>query len=175
MCSICDGATHEEVRLQLHHTIQRTGWAIQCVEAEPGGTPWVYTIGLSAAAGHPELVIMGPEPLRAAVGIDALATRILAGERFEPGSKGLDAAGVHVHLVKVHPTHLRSGLLAAWTDYYGVFGPPPPRFEALQVVVPTRLLEFEGGVQPRLDQPETCLGASGPNRAQRRAARHRRA
>ena len=172
---MCDGATREEVRLDLHRTIQRCGWAIQCVEADRRKASWAYTIGLTAAVGHPELVVIGLEPTRAAGGIDVLARRILAGERFTPGCHGLEVAGVHVHLVKVHPNHLRSGLFAAWIDYYAHFGPPPPRFEVHQVVVPTPL-PGPGTVteQLHLDRPETCLSVSQPNRAERRAARHRK-
>lgn len=172
---MCDGATRDEVRLGLHRTIRRCGWAIQCVETEPGEAPWAYTIGLTAAVGHPELVVIGLEPSRAAVGIDALAKRVLAGERCTPGPHGLEVAGLHVHLVEVHPSHLQAGLLASWVDYYAHFGPPPPRFSALQILVPTQLLTPKGaGVQPRLDRPETCIRVSQPNRAERRAARHQR-
>ena len=171
---MCEGATRAEVRLRLHRTIQRCGWAIQCVEAKPGETPWAYTIGLTAAVGHPELVVMGLEPLRAAAIIDVFAERVLAGERWQPGPKGVDVAGLHVHLVEVHPVHLQAGLLALWVDYYAAFGPPPPSFEALQIV-PTLLLGPDAAeVQLRLDRPETSLRISRPNRAQRRAARHRR-
>lgn len=171
---MCEDATRAEVRLRLHRTIQQYGWGIQCVEARPGETPWAYTIGLTAAVGHPELVVLGLEPLQSVAVIDVLAEWVLAGERCQPGPQGIDVAGLHVHLVEVHPIHLQAGLLASWVDYYAAFGPPPPRFEALQIL-PTLLLRPNAAeVQLRLDRPETSLGISRPNRAQRRAARHRR-
>lgn len=170
---MCEGATREDVRLGLHDTIQRCGCAIQGVETEPGDPPWAYSIGLIAAVGHPELVVVGLDPLTAAGGIEALARRIMAGERCGPGPDGLDVEGLHVHLVEVHPSHLEAGMFASWVDYYGSLGSPRPEFEALQIVVPSRLLGPSGG-QPRLDRPASCVGANQPHRAQRRATRHRR-
>lgn len=57
MCIMCDGASLDEVRFGIHGIIDRYGWYIQGVEAPPGGRSWAYTIGLSAAFDHPELII----------------------------------------------------------------------------------------------------------------------
>ena len=176
MCKLCDGATEEEVRDELHAIVQRYGWAVQGVETEAGGSPFTYTIGLTGL-GHPELVIVGVDHRVAGMAINELGERVRHGERFEPGRLGATVLGHSVELVEVDDIHVDEGLIGACFDYYEHYGTSDTEIDVVQVYVPTVLTWADGGgPQPRLDRPDTHVygfATGRPPRRDRRQARRR--
>jgi hypothetical protein len=57
MCGLCDGASEDELHLELARIIDTYGWAIQGVEGTESCDSWAYTIGLVERYGQPELVV----------------------------------------------------------------------------------------------------------------------
>lgn len=78
MCWQCDhpGATRQDFLDALRDTVDKEGWAVQYVEAEP---PFAYTAGLSEA-GLPELLITGLPPERSMLLLNTVAG-YMVGER----------------------------------------------------------------------------------------------
>lgn len=135
---MCEGASLDECRFQIHGIIDRYGWFIQYVEVEPISRAWAYTIGLSAGFEHPELIIAGVRPETAAWVLNGIGEKIRAGMRFTPEHRLVDPAGKHTHFSDVHPRHFERGVFASWVDYYDCLGPPHPDPKAFEVVLPGR-------------------------------------
>ncbi len=147
MCVICDGWTYEEALDDLHHRVERFGWALQGVEAP---RPWTYTVGLAERFHHPELVMAGVDISAAMRALNALGTMIATGERLRPGRVGVTVAETEVAFGSVHPVHLSAGLVGMWEEYYGRRPGTRPPLEVVQVLpLPGRRLP--------LDQPHTTL------------------
>ena len=49
MCKMCDdpSLTMADVRADMFRTIEKYGWLVQYVEAEPGYASFAYTVGLT--------------------------------------------------------------------------------------------------------------------------------
>jgi hypothetical protein len=175
MCQLCDGASEDELRLELDRLIETYGWALQGVEGTPWSDPWTYTIGLVEHFGHPELIVTSVAFDMACVLLNELSQRVRGGQRFLPGDE-TDVSGIHVRFVAVHPAQLSEDLFAIWSDHYRAFGAVGPVLTAMQVLLPDSLFcAKHGRAMPRLDQPAPVLGSTRPNRAARRArsSRHR--
>ncbi|MGH9118325.1 MAG: DUF4262 domain-containing protein [Acidimicrobiales bacterium] len=171
MCRICDGATADEVLCDIHFEVVVNGFTQVPVAGDDHS--WTYTIGL-AARGHAELVMAGVRLDHPIEVVDRLATRVLAGERFD-GDEGCVIDDDDVLVVRaVHPSHFEQGLLAMWDAYYDT-RPDPPRLTALQIVPAAWLGEGHADSPPPLHlSPPHRRGR--PNReARRRRARRRRA
>lgn len=153
MCIMCNGASLDEVRFDLHGRIERHGWAVQYVAEESIGRSWAYTIGLAAGFDHPELVVVGLEPEPAGGLLNVLGDMIRDGTRFDAG-----------HLTRVHPAHFVRGVFASWVDYYGALGRRPAA-KALEVVPPGRT--------PKLDRASSPIGKPPRRRPSRRRPRGR--
>ena len=166
VCMMCDGATRDECRLEVHRCITAYGWFIQAVEAGAHNPDWAYTVGLSAGFDHPELIVVGlPYPDAGGL-LNALGEQVRDGRRF--------AACEHIHLpgggpadlLGVDPHQFVLSTFATWCDYYDCSAAPRPRAEALQVWMPY--------VTPlRLDTSRDALGADCSNRATRRRRQRR--
>ena len=150
MCIMCDGASLDECRFNIHGIIDRYGWFIQYVEVNPVNKAWAYTIGLTAGFDHPELIVTGVDMETAGRTLNGIGEMIRAGERFTPDDCLVDPTGGHTHLSEVHPRHFERGVFAVWTDYYDCLGPPHPNAEALEVVLPGR--------KPLLASPWSPIG-----------------
>ena len=147
----------------------RHGWYGCAVEPHPPELGWAYTIGL-ASRGHPEFIVLDP-PSDAARILQTLADSVLEGgdvyRHMDTGQLGPYQARFR----RVHPTHLRDGLIALWEDYYECTG-QSVEGEVLQVV-----LNADGDCPdcqdavPRLDDPDVDPLRS-PKRA--RSERERR-
>lgn len=176
MCFLCDGGTVEEHRALIGRHIDRHGWAVQHVEADPPNLPWAYTIGLTEQFDHPELVVLGLAPVPAAHLLNAMGLVVAVEHRFDDTAEAYvdldDESEVLVGLRPVHPKHVVNGLVAAWTDYYRhAPGPRRPLPSVLQVVLPDRdHCAVHQRTQPLLDDPTSRLMTPVLNRASRRAA-----
>ena len=153
-------------------------WVLQAVEAGPHSAGWVYTIGLTASYGSPELVISGDDMRHDAMLLNEIGQHIAIGAEVDAGEvldlSGLDGEEYPVEFEEVHGSYLEHGLCACWTDYYWRMGEDPGPLRVLQVVPP--LTEW----CDHCDRKRRCLATpgargfgSGLNRAQRRArSRH---
>lgn len=130
MCAICDGMSREEMHAQTHQRIGRYGYTMLSIH---GPHPWTYTIGLSEKYEHPELIVTGLDDVSAYGLIEAVADRILAGERCVPSYERL--IGDHpVRFGDVHPSQWSHGRFDGWKAYYGWLGHKPSTQEAVQIV-----------------------------------------
>lgn len=153
MCTMCEGATEDEVLRRLHQQIQDHGFAIVPVGSGREARGWAYTIGLVEGTYHPELVVAGYPLGDAVVVLDEVGHRVVAGSRVSAGVGPVTYRGVPVGTVPVHPSHIRRGLMAAWRWYYDSVGRPDLGPCALQVVLPDGAFCDEHQTsQPRLDQ-----------------------
>lgn len=144
---MCDGMSLEEVLHDLHHVVERFGWAVLGVEAP---RPWVYTIGLADRYGHPELVLAGVDISLAMNVLNALGTMVAIGEELRPGGTDVVVGEMELTFGAVHPVHLAAGLVGRWDAYYDWRPGPAPALEVVQV------LPLPGRRFP-LDQPHTTL------------------
>jgi hypothetical protein len=163
MCVICDGLSPLaayaafDLRMQIH------GWTLQPVEAPD---PWCYTVGLSTAFGHPDLVMIDLE-LDAQVRI----LRVVVDEIEHSGTLSPEwLADAEIRTAVVHPDHLDGDRFGQWERWYGQ---PPPLGSFLQILPPPYVLcPCHRRAVRTLDQPGPVLSLG--NRAQRRAAARRR-
>ncbi|MBA2427455.1 MAG: DUF4262 domain-containing protein [Actinobacteria bacterium] len=65
MCMMCEGASLDDVRFHIHGLIEGSGWAVIPVEGNTPYRSWAYTVGLVQTFDHPELVVVGLDPLAA--------------------------------------------------------------------------------------------------------------
>ena len=147
MCQMCDGMSLDEVLHDLHHLVERFGWAVVGVEAP---RPWAYTIGLADRYGHPELVLVGVDTSLATNVLNALGTMVATGEELRPGGKDVVVGEMELSFGAVHPVHLAAGLVGRWEAFYEWRPGPSPALEVVQV------LPLPGRRFP-LDQPHTTL------------------
>lgn len=159
MCIMCDGASLDEARFSLHHSIETYGWAIQYVESDRIARTWAYTVGLSAGFDHPELAIVGVSQEIAAGTLNSLGELVRSGDRLEAGQALHDDRDEHWLVRAVHPAHFGRGVFAVWEDYYESLGGSMPRRVVLEIVPPGR--------RSRLESPASKFGSPPDHRAPR--------
>jgi len=173
MCLMCDGFGHDDVMALYGAHIAEYGFTVVAVTAarpEDEGVEWAYTIDLLDAAGHPELVVAGPDAASGGHLLQALGREILAGERYSIG----DVLGDPPAVLRFGPVDAVQHDLGTFADWYSaqVAGHiRAPRLEVLQVFAPdTWFCACHRGHQPDLADPHTRLDARPvPNRAMRRS------
>ena len=175
MCDMCDGKSLEEVLEGERAMVERFGWMAQAVgyaDSYHGRLPWMYSVGLTAGLGHPELIVLGLSVNSAHHLLGDVAEQIRLGAHFSPG----DTLVHHSLLVRfraVHNSHFRSSdLFSGWLGYYDRWGDEPER-RALQLVLP-----MDGWCtchrQPDLALPAHTMGrTAGPPTRARRRPRHK--
>jgi hypothetical protein len=165
MCSICDGARHDDVLFDLHRDVTTHGWALQGVSGSPPHElDWVYSIGLVGFE-HPELIVAGAGMIElGAVVLHALGERIRGGSRFDAGDEVPFPPGP-VTFGSVHPAHIERGLVASWVNYYGSLGGELPPVDFLQVILPERRCSCAFSHEaPLLSDPSARLDRPPPRR-----------
>ena len=175
MCDMCEGKSLEEVLIDERVKVEQFGWMVQAVgyaESYDGRLPWMYTVGLAASRGHPELVVFGLSIGSAHHLIQDVVAGIEQGVHYSVGDT-LPHHGLLVRFGAVHPSRFRStDLFSGWLGYYERWGDEPDR-SALQVVLPS-----DGFCachrQPNLSLPASPVGRNvgPPARARRRRNRH---
>jgi len=124
-------AAFEKLNESLDAMIERHGWAVLAVFADPDtNTPtFSYTVGLTAK-NKPEMIVMGMPPDNARIVLNGLARRLLAGEvkRHERLSMVL-TEGYEPVLIEADTARARDFLRAA-IHRYG------DQVQALQLVLP---------------------------------------
>ena len=161
MCSMCEGQTFEEAIDETAARIAEHGYTLQGVEPSPGHHSWIYSIGLVANFGHPELIVVGLDVSRAADLMTCMADRVVEGKPHEPGDVLChDHGAVHTRIGRVHPGQLRRDWFNWWFSYYLTAGGDAPELRALQVVWsdahgPGPTAEHRWRHQPLLSAPLT--------------------
>ncbi len=81
MCKMCDdpSLTMADVRADMFRTIEKYGWLVQYVEAEPGYASFAYTVGLTGKDA-PELYVTGLDPQATATLLNDAGRTILQGD-----------------------------------------------------------------------------------------------
>jgi Domain of unknown function (DUF4262) len=133
MCSICDGATHEEVLTETRERIERFGFTMRGIEPNPDHPSWLYTVGLVERHNHPEIGVLGLPVQRGFHILDAVAQRVLGGERLEPG---VDVVVGHAryHVDELDERVLAGDMMAQWHEYYDWQGQHELRPSVLELV-----------------------------------------
>ncbi|WP_214404048.1 DUF4262 domain-containing protein [Pseudonocardia lacus] len=73
-------------------TIRRHGWALQAVDGDEDGPPYVYTVGLSGY-GHPELIVFATAQAAAARLLNELGELVRAGRTLVAGQRVVAPSG----------------------------------------------------------------------------------
>ena len=132
MCVLCDGGTFEDLFDGYTKLIDEHGFTM--VGVFGGVRSWLYTIGLLATFGHPELVVTGLDAESATGLVAGLVERIRRGESFDASSHETMFAERPVRFASVHPTQWVHGRFNMWANYYGDLGELPAAPEAVQVL-----------------------------------------
>jgi uncharacterized protein DUF4262 len=87
-------ATHQADQYDAwqRETIRRYGWALQAVDGDEDGPPYVHTVGLSGF-GHPELIVFATAQVAAARLLNQLGELVRAGRGLVAGQRVATAAG----------------------------------------------------------------------------------
>lgn len=107
------------------------GWHVEVVPDDEEEPAHAFSVGLFRSFDHPEVIVFGPTPVDLGELVDALATRVSRGERFEEGAVATGLLpGRPVVFRRVATRHYPTWLThAAW--YHGGL-----RFPAVQCVWP---------------------------------------
>jgi hypothetical protein len=133
MCSICDGATHEEVLTETSQRIERFGFTMLGIEPNPDTPSWVYTVGLVERHNHPEIGVLGLPLQEAYRLLDAVARGVLAGERFAAG-EAVRVGQMRYHIDELDDRVVAGEMMAQWHDYYAWQGDLRLRPSVLELV-----------------------------------------
>jgi hypothetical protein len=144
----------------LRDLVERHGWAVVKVPEDDRGPGFAYTVGLTRAFGHPEVLISGLDLDLLHDLLNDVGAQVRDGARFAPGDDSDD-------VLEGYPVTFRAIVPAAFGTYLGAavrfYGDAP--FEALHCIWPDRAGRFpwDAGVtewarwaQPALsDGPES--------------------
>lgn len=81
----CSAPSPEVVMHTCRESIRNVGWHATGIFEDPGQPPYIYTTGLTATYGHPELVIAGLPPESAHGVLQAAVDRIAEDGPLEDG------------------------------------------------------------------------------------------
>ncbi len=109
MCLRCAGLSSAAVADHFARLIDENGWAAVAVDA---GVRWTYTVGLRWELDHPELIVVGLDPVEAHRLLRDLVDRIDAGEVLHEGALVVlpeeEVTFGSVHHIAVCHTEVRS-------------------------------------------------------------------
>src|SRR5262245_48772843 len=119
MCWQCDNPNGDYVS-HLIDVIDEWGWAVSGVEASATNPGWLYTVGLPARFGHPELVIADASTDSHSV-LNAMAKYVEREHRLEAGQTMLLGERVY-GFGAVSRARRRSGEIAASVEVHRFLG-----------------------------------------------------
>lgn len=129
MCLRCAGWGDEAIARRYARLIDAHGWAAIAVDAD---VPWTYTAGLRWRHHHPELIVVGVDPIEAHRLLRDLVGRIEAGEVARPGAL-IVLPDVEVTFGHVHHRNLAGEWFAQWPSAARACGEGTTSLRALQV------------------------------------------
>ncbi|MCP3937537.1 MAG: DUF4262 domain-containing protein [Actinomycetia bacterium] len=148
MCTRCDGYGFDDHKQKIDLTVRVHGFAIQQVAAEGRRPSWAYSVGLGESFDLPDLLCVDIEDETQASLISDIGSRVRSLGSYDESY--LDHRDVE--LIPVHPSHLRGGLVAVWSDRYDRL---PRAGEFLQVVPgPSWFCDCHAHSMRRLDSPK---------------------
>jgi Domain of unknown function (DUF4262) len=167
MCMMCEGFDLEETLDHDRELIDRYGFIVTGVA--DGAAPWLYTVGLQEAVGHPEIVLAGPAAEHAARLLNDVGRAVLDGARFGPGDTWPSSEG-RLRFGAVHPVQFRLGTFNVWKNMVDSGRLASDGYEAMQVFAPRAwFCPGHEVCQPDLARPESRVGiavdAAEPGRA----------
>lgn len=131
MCLRCAGLSDDAVAHHYARMIDDHGWAAVGVDAP---VPWTYTVGLRWRLDHPELVVVGVEPVDAHHLLHDLIERVEDGETLRSGAIVV-LPDVEVTFGHVHHRNLLGEWFAQWPSVARACGQATTSLRALQVRV----------------------------------------
>jgi hypothetical protein len=137
MCLRCAGWGDDEIARRYTRLINDHGWAAVAVDAD---VPWTYTMGLRWRHRHPELIVVGMDPVEAHHLLRELVERIEDGEVLRPGELLVLPVG-EISFGHVHHRNLAGEWFTQWPSAARACGEGATSLRALQV---------------RLDQLDAC-------------------
>jgi hypothetical protein len=165
---MCDGASWEEVVAEESLEIAVNGYVL-CGVAGDDHAPWVYTIGLSDAAGHPELIVAGVDPSTSATMLNACAEAILEGERFAVGER-ISVGDTLARVGAIDDAQYGNDTFAHWHALRAAGVIEGSELSAVQLVLEGAFCAEHESAQPILANASARVGLARtrPNRAARR-------
>jgi hypothetical protein len=139
---------------KLLEDVRTVGWHLIGIEADEEGPAFVYSIGLTATYGHPELIMFGLPVETLFQVLNTLGGAIHAGARFGDGEETDQALdGYSLLFRQVELCHFREYLGYARWFYRG------DRFDALQCVWPDSKGRYpsQPDFEPRLSALQPAL------------------
>lgn len=133
MCSICDGATHEEVLTETRERIERFGFTMLGIEPNPDHPPWVYTVGLVERHNHPEIGVLGLPVEQGFDVLDVVARDVLSGGRYAPGDVVV-VGPMRFHVDELDDRVVAGDMMAQWHTFYAWRGEHALRPSVLELV-----------------------------------------
>lgn len=128
------------------------GWAVPGILGDDRLPAWAYSVGLWLTSQFPELVVCGAPMENMRTIVDAIATRVCAGEEIGPDDVIEDICPARLILRPVHLSWRMTSMFEVSDEFYGFVRPP-----CLQVVWADRNGRFpwEPRFQPAFagDQP----------------------
>jgi hypothetical protein len=181
MCRLCEGFDLGDMLAMEAAAIEEYGWIVTGVGPPDDGPlgdhggRWAYTVGLLDGAGHPELVIAGPEIRVGGRLLNELGRMVCDGTRLAAGDSVVTSEGT-VRIGPVDPAQARRGAFNLWFALHEHGALATDRFEILQVFAPESwFCECHHDSQPNLADGTVRIDVPAPrlNRAARRARRNR--
>ncbi len=131
MCLRCAGWSDDDIARHYARLIEAHGWAAIAVDS---AVPWTYTAGLRWRLDHPELIVVGMDPVEAHHLLDHVVERIGEGEVARPGAL-MVLPDVEVTFGHVHHRNLAGEWFAQWPSAARASGEGTTSLRALQVRV----------------------------------------
>jgi hypothetical protein len=131
MCLRCAGLSDAAVADHYARMIDEHGWAAVGVAAE---VPWTYTVGLRWRLDHPELIVIGVDPIDAHHLLRDVVERIENGEALSAGTLVV-LPDVEVTFGHVHHRNLVGEWFAQWHAVARACGQGTTSLRALHVRV----------------------------------------
>lgn len=148
----------DRLRHEMLSRIARLGYTMQQASCLPGGETYIYTIGLPASLGHPELVVCGLDRRTSVDVIEGVVDLLRAGRTLEGEVLGALEVGVPLWLTPlpaaVAYAHLDTARWWRREHYDGELSPA-----AKQVIIPDPAGRFpwQPGCQPDYGRDQALL------------------
>lgn len=146
----------EDYLRPVRDNIEKYGWHVQYVFAEPGRLGWAYTIGFWTSMGHPELVVFGLDQTVAQTLLNDIGDAIADGQTFADGQR---SSGFLVDVdIEFRETLERWGPshFGRASDWYGSIP------SVLQVVIPDLENRFPGDPDEEVSRFQLLLANDSP-------------
>jgi hypothetical protein len=153
--------SYEDLLAEDAAEVAERGYVIEGVRGDHGASvSWVYTAGLLDAAGHPELIVAGPQPEACLLVLRALAEDVMDGARFAVGGR-IDVGRGLARVGRVHPVQYRLDTFNMWHALRAAGALTTRKLKAVQIVLPPEVFcACHRDAQPVLSDPHARVDGS---------------